>query len=79
MVTAVNYNYIFCELYDTSFDRYKSILTLSFLDTNKQVLLANSEDPDKMPPYAAFHQGLHCFKSVCEDKNNLQGQKNIIL
>ena len=23
--------------------------------------LANSADPDKMPPYAAFHQGLHCL------------------
>ena len=23
--------------------------------------LANSEDPDEMPHYAAFHQGLHCL------------------
>ena len=24
--------------------------------------MANSEDPDEMPPYkAAFHQGLHCL------------------
>ena len=23
--------------------------------------LANSEDPDKMPHNAAFHQGLHCL------------------
>ena len=23
--------------------------------------LANSADPDEMPPYAAFHQGLHCL------------------
>ena len=24
--------------------------------------LANSEDPDEMPHYAAFHQGLHCLQ-----------------
>ena len=23
--------------------------------------LANSADPDEMPPYAAFHVGLHCL------------------
>ena len=23
--------------------------------------LANSEDPDEMPPNVAFHQGLHCL------------------
>ena len=23
--------------------------------------LANSEDPDEMPPNAAFHQSLHCL------------------
>ena len=23
--------------------------------------LANSEDPDEMPHYAAFYQGLHCL------------------
>ena len=23
--------------------------------------LANSENPDEMPQYAAFHQGLHCL------------------
>ena len=23
--------------------------------------LANSEDPDEMQDYAAFHQGLHCL------------------
>ena len=23
--------------------------------------LANSEDPDEMQQYAAFHQGLHCL------------------
>ena len=24
-------------------------------------MLGNSADPDEMPPYAAFHLGLHCF------------------
>ena len=24
-------------------------------------ILANSEDPDEMPHYAAFHLGLHCL------------------
>ena len=23
--------------------------------------LSNSEDPDEMPPYAAFHLGFHCL------------------
>ena len=27
----------------------------------KMNTLANSEDPDEMPHYAAFHQGLHCL------------------
>ena len=26
---------------------------------SKMRTLENSEDPDEMPPYAAFHQGLH--------------------
>ena len=25
------------------------------------VMLANSADPDEMPPYAAFYLGLHCL------------------
>ena len=33
--------------------------------------LANSVDQDEMPPYAAFHQGLHCF----QDNNNHQREK----
>ena len=33
--------------------------------------LANSEDADEMPHYAAFHQCLHCL----QDKNGLQGKK----
>ena len=27
-------------------------------------IFANSEDPDEMPHYAAFHQGLHCLLSI---------------
>ena len=26
--------------------------------------MANSADPDEMPPYAAFHQDLHCLPKV---------------
>ena len=26
--------------------------------------LANSEDPDEMPQYAAFHLGLHCLQNT---------------
>ena len=25
-------------------------------------ILANSADPDEMPPYVAFHLGLHCLQ-----------------
>ena len=25
------------------------------------LILTDSADPDEMPPYAAFHLGLHCF------------------
>ena len=25
------------------------------------LILANSADPDEMPPYAAFHLGFHCL------------------
>ena len=28
-------------------------------------ILANSEDPDEMLPYAAFHLGPNCFQSTC--------------
>ena len=31
----------------------------------------NSEDPDEMPHYAAFHQGLYCFLG----KKDLQTKK----
>ena len=28
------------------------------------ILLANSADPDEMPHFVAFHQGLHCLRKV---------------
>ena len=36
-------------------------------------ILANSADPDEMPPYVAFHLGLHCspkylFTSIQNEK-----------
>ena len=30
-------------------------------ETPKWVFWQNSEDPDEMPHYATFHQGLHCL------------------
>ena len=30
--------------------------------------LTNSADPDEMPPYAAFHQGLHSLLMYLEEK-----------
>ena len=32
-----------------------------FLSLKIDFVLANSADPDEMPPYAAFHLGLHCL------------------
>ena len=28
-------------------------------------ILANSADPDEMPPYVAFHLGFHCVPIIC--------------
>ena len=40
----------------------KASLTLGGPETPvKTGTLANSEDPDEMPHYAAVHQGLHCL------------------
>ena len=36
-------------------------LILCIWETPKGVLVTNSEDPDEMLHYAAFHQGLHCL------------------
>ena len=33
-----------------------------FLSMNINFVLANSADPDEMPPYAAFHLGIHCLQ-----------------
>ena len=32
-----------------------------FLSSKIILILANSADPDEMPPYVAFHLGLHCL------------------
>ena len=32
-----------------------------FLSLRIDFVLANSADPDEMPHYVAFHQGLHCL------------------
>ena len=32
-----------------------------FLSLKIGFILANSADPDEMPPYAAFHLGFHCL------------------
>ena len=32
-----------------------------FLSLKIVFILVNSADPDEMPPYAAFHLGLHCL------------------
>ena len=47
------------------------------VDPLNTAILANSEDPDEMQHYAAFHQGLHCLlrlkqSSVTEIVNNLK-------
>ena len=33
----------------------------TFLHLDIDFVLANSADPDEMPPYAAFHLGLYCL------------------
>ena len=40
----------------------------------KRVLFANSEEPDEMHHYAAFHQSLHCLlrkKRSTDQKNTI--------
>ena len=37
--------------------------------------MTNSEDPDEMQHYAAFHQGVHCLLRLIQHL----GQKNIII
>ena len=36
-------------------------LTLCILDISKQLLLANSDNPDELPYKAAFYLGLYCL------------------
>ena len=44
-----------------------------FMSLKIVFILANSADPDEMPPYVAFHQGIHClpkylFTSIQDEK-----------
>ena len=42
-----------------------------FLSLKIVCILANSADSDEMPPYVAFHQGLHCLpKYLLTDTQN---------
>ena len=41
-----------------------SIEKCIFVTEDCFLILANSVDPDEMPPYAAFHLGLHCLPKV---------------
>ena len=39
-------------------------------------ILANSADPDEIPPYASFHQSLYCLPNLllvacCQNENKL--------
>ena len=36
------------------------------------IILANSADPDKEPPYATFHPGHYCCEGIC-----LKGKSNL--
>ena len=40
----------------------RAVLNSLWTRNPKTVTLTNSEDPDEMPPNAAFHQGLHCLR-----------------
>ena len=40
---------------------------IAFLSLKINFALANSADPDEMPPYAAFHLGHHCLRK-CLDR-----------
>ena len=41
-------------------------------------ILVNSADPDEMPPYVAFHLGLHCLpKYLFTSYQNEKGQANL--
>ena len=42
---------------------YNFQIKIVFLSLYMILVLANSEEPDEMPHYAAFHLGLHCLPS----------------
>ena len=52
-------------------DTFSMELTILHLKGLLGEISINSADPDKMPPYAAFHIGLHClmclpkYQSIC--------------
>ena len=49
-----------------------------YSERNIVLILANSADPDEMPPYAAFGLGLHCLlKYLYTVKSVLRGQSKI--
>ena len=45
-------------------------MTVTFL-----VILANSVDPDEMPPYVAFHLGLHCLPKCINMFTGIQNEE----
>ena len=52
----------------------KFLLNDAFLSLTIVSILANSADSDEMPPYVAFHQGLHCLP-----KYLLTGVQNVFV
>ena len=52
-----HYCYIkYYKVHLAKFLNYDVFMSLKFV-----FMLANSADPDEMPPYAAFHLGRHCL------------------
>ena len=54
-------------------------MQILFFLSEDRFSLANSADPDEMPPYVAFHLGLHClpkylFVSSQDEKSQLSQQ-----
>ena len=50
-----------CQLSTLRGRRQKFLNYHVFLSLKVVLILANSEDPDEMQHYAAFHLGLHCW------------------
>ena len=47
------------KVYRLKFPKY-----IVFLSLKIDLVTANSAHPDEMPPYAAFHLGIHCLHSI---------------